>query len=120
VNMITRAIVQSAIVLMNRRMKAEREVRMFVPVCSSVAGMLCIISKDEARRKENAASAVTFMLVLARGPRTPNETKSRHAVKRGGSFAVAEIVDLGCKNQLLVGDGSRRGLVQLNLRTHFL
>src|SRR6266498_5096795 len=37
--MISSAIVQSAIVLMNRRMKAERDVRMFVPVCSSVTGM---------------------------------------------------------------------------------
>jgi hypothetical protein len=44
--MISSAIVQSAIVLMNRRMKAERDIRMFVPVCSSVAGMLCIISKE--------------------------------------------------------------------------
>jgi hypothetical protein len=38
--MISRAIVQSAIVLMNRRMNAERGVITFVPVCSSVAGML--------------------------------------------------------------------------------
>jgi hypothetical protein len=37
--MISRAIVQSAIVLMNRRIKAEREVITFVPVCSRVAGM---------------------------------------------------------------------------------
>src|SRR5215813_1410662 len=37
--MISRAIVQSAIVLMNRRMKAERGEITFVPVCSSVAGM---------------------------------------------------------------------------------
>jgi len=46
VNMITRAIVQSAIVLMNRRMKTERDVVTLVPVCSSVAGMHCIISKE--------------------------------------------------------------------------
>jgi hypothetical protein len=37
--MIRRAIVQSAIVLMNRRMKAERDVITFAPVCSSVTGM---------------------------------------------------------------------------------
>jgi hypothetical protein len=38
--MISRAIVQSAMVLMNRRMKAERGVTMFAPVRVSVAGML--------------------------------------------------------------------------------
>jgi hypothetical protein len=37
--MISRAIVQSAIVLMNRRMKVERGVITFVPVCSSVEDM---------------------------------------------------------------------------------
>jgi len=37
--MISSATVQSAIVLTNRRMKAERTVKAFVPVCSSVAGM---------------------------------------------------------------------------------
>jgi hypothetical protein len=53
--MISRAIVQSAIVLMNRRMKAERDERMFVPICSSVAGMRCIISKERIRRKRRQA-----------------------------------------------------------------
>src|SRR4029077_18358106 len=53
--MISRAIVQSAIVLMNRRMKTEREVRTFVPVCSSVVGMHCIISKEGALRKPERA-----------------------------------------------------------------
>src|SRR5437867_10446120 len=37
--MISSATVQSAIVLMNRRMKAERGVITFVPVCSSVEDM---------------------------------------------------------------------------------
>ena len=37
--MISSAIVQSAIVLMNRRMKTDRRVIRFVSVCSSVAGM---------------------------------------------------------------------------------
>src|SRR5580704_7975029 len=37
--MISRAIVQSAIVLMNRRMKVERGVITFDPVCSSVEDM---------------------------------------------------------------------------------
>src|SRR6266516_8111056 len=37
--MISSATVQSAIVLTNRRMKTERDVITFVPVCSSVAGM---------------------------------------------------------------------------------
>src|SRR5213080_48638 len=37
--MISRAIVQSAIVLMNRRMKVERGVIMFDSVCSSVEDM---------------------------------------------------------------------------------
>jgi len=37
--MISSATVQSAIVLTNRRMKTERGVITFVPVCSSVAGM---------------------------------------------------------------------------------
>src|SRR2546421_739526 len=54
--MISRAIVQSAIVLINRRMKAERDVTMFVPVCSSVAGMHCIISKERIRRKRRSAT----------------------------------------------------------------
>jgi hypothetical protein len=39
VNMISRAIVQSAIVLMNRRMNTERDVITFGPVCSRVTGM---------------------------------------------------------------------------------
>ncbi len=38
--MISRATVQSATVLMNRRMNAERGVSRFGPVCSNVAGML--------------------------------------------------------------------------------
>jgi len=38
-------------VLMNRSMKADREVRMFDPVCSSVEGMPCIISKERIGRK---------------------------------------------------------------------
>ena len=56
-NMISRAIVQSAIVLMNRRMKAERRPAAvgFVPVCSSVAGMRCIISKEGVRCKRERA-----------------------------------------------------------------
>jgi hypothetical protein len=37
--MISSAIVQSVIVLANRRMNAERDVMMLVPVCSSVEGM---------------------------------------------------------------------------------
>jgi hypothetical protein len=37
--MISSAIVQSAIVLMNRKMKAERDVMMFIPVCSRMMGM---------------------------------------------------------------------------------
>ena len=37
--MISSAIVQSAIVLMNRRMKTERDVITFVPVCSASLGM---------------------------------------------------------------------------------
>jgi hypothetical protein len=55
--MISRAIVQSAIVLMNRRMKAERRPAAvgFVPVCSSVAGMPCIMSKEGALRKRERA-----------------------------------------------------------------
>src|SRR5258708_39115505 len=55
--MISRAIVQSAIVLMNRRMKTERRPAAvgFVPVCSSVAGMPCIISKEGALRKRERA-----------------------------------------------------------------
>src|SRR5258705_13985960 len=55
--MISRAIVQSAIVLMNRRMKAERRPAAvgFVPVCSSVAGMPCIISKEGVLRKRERA-----------------------------------------------------------------
>src|SRR5882724_1189953 len=56
VNMITSATVQSAIVLMNRRMKAERGVIMFVPVCSRVAGMPCIISEERIRRKRRRAA----------------------------------------------------------------
>src|SRR5882724_4461644 len=55
--MISRAIVQSAIVLMNRRIKAERDVTMFVPVCSSAAGMHCIISKEGARCKRERVYA---------------------------------------------------------------
>ena len=38
--MISRATVHSTIVLMNRRMNAERGVSSFGPVCSNVAGML--------------------------------------------------------------------------------
>lgn len=37
--MISSAIVQSAIVLANRKMKAERDVMTFVSVCSKVTGM---------------------------------------------------------------------------------
>ena len=37
--MISSATVQSAIVLTNRKMKAERGVITFVPVCSKVTGM---------------------------------------------------------------------------------
>ena len=42
---------------MNRRMKAERRPAAvgFVPVCSSVAGMPCIISKEGALRKRERA-----------------------------------------------------------------
>jgi hypothetical protein len=43
------------VVLMNLRMKAERGVITFVPVCSSVAGMRCIISKEGALRKRERA-----------------------------------------------------------------
>jgi hypothetical protein len=49
-------------------MKAERDVRMFVPVCSSAAGMPCIISKDEARRKRGAFASRRIL--------TPNLHKS--------------------------------------------
>jgi hypothetical protein len=35
-------------------------------------------------------------------------------------FAAAEIVDLGCKNQLLVGDGFRCRLAHFKLCAHFL
>jgi hypothetical protein len=44
-------------VLMNRRIKAERDVTMFVPVCSSAAGMHCIISKEGARCKRERVYA---------------------------------------------------------------
>jgi hypothetical protein len=37
--MISSATVQSATVLANRKMKAERDVMTFVPVCSKVMGM---------------------------------------------------------------------------------
>ena len=55
--MISRAIVQSAIVLMNRRMKAERRPAAvgFAPVCSRIAGMPSIISKEGALRKRERA-----------------------------------------------------------------
>ena len=43
------------VVLMNLRMKAERGVITFVPVCSSVAGMRCIISKEGVLRKPERA-----------------------------------------------------------------
>jgi hypothetical protein len=69
--MISRAIVQSAIVLMNRRMNAERDVRMFVPVCSSVAGMHSIISKERIWRKRYVAPKGTT-------PRTAAEFYRRH------------------------------------------
>src|SRR5207244_4982760 len=49
--MISSATVQSATVLMNRRMNAERDVMTFVPVCSRVTGMHCIIPKEGLRRK---------------------------------------------------------------------
>jgi hypothetical protein len=71
--MISRAIVQSAIVLMNRRMKAERRPAAvgFVPVCSSVAGMPCIISKEGALRKrerfEESADAPSARRAAVRG-----------------------------------------------------
>jgi hypothetical protein len=48
--MISSATDQSTIVLTNRRMKAERDVMTF-SVCSSVAGMDCIISNERIRRK---------------------------------------------------------------------
>ena len=52
--MINRATVQSTIVLMNRRMNTERGVSSFGPVCSNVAGMSCIISKEGALCKKGA------------------------------------------------------------------
>src|SRR5438034_11594859 len=46
--MISKATVQRATVLMNRRMNTERGVSTFGPVCSNVAGISCIISKERA------------------------------------------------------------------------
>src|SRR4029453_12617049 len=52
--MISKAVVHKATVLMNRRMNTERRVTTFGPVCSSVAGMSCIISEEGALRKRGA------------------------------------------------------------------
>jgi len=80
--MISSAIVQSAIVLRNRRIKAERDVMTFVPVCSSVAGMH--LHHLEGRRAAQAGSA-------------PFEERPRSAYARGGGtrrprHAVADVV----------------------------
>src|SRR5438094_10547788 len=93
--MISRAIVQSAIVLMNRRMKAERELRMFVPVCSSVAGMPCIISEEGALRKHERALRSARM----QRPRTTGETVySDHA-------GVSRSAEVARRPYYGVGDG---------------
>jgi hypothetical protein len=54
--MISKATLHKATVLMNRRMNTERRVTTFGPVCSSVAGMSCIISEEGALRKRGAHS----------------------------------------------------------------
>jgi hypothetical protein len=54
--MISSAIVQSAIVLANRKMKAERDVMTFVPLCSKVTGMR--LHHLEGRRAAQERSAV--------------------------------------------------------------
>jgi hypothetical protein len=50
--MISKATDHNATVLMNRRMNTARRVTTFGPVCSSVAGMSCIISEEGALRKK--------------------------------------------------------------------
>ena len=71
--MISNAVVHKATVLMNRRMNTERRVTTFGPVCSSVAGMSCIISEEGALRKKGehlcrdecaASSPVVLWLTL--------------------------------------------------------
>src|SRR5437868_13390232 len=52
--MISKATLQRATVLINRRMNAERGVTTFGPVCSNVAGISCIISKERVLCKRVA------------------------------------------------------------------
>ena len=56
-NMISRAIVQSAIVLMNRRMKVERGVITFPSrFAPALKTCTCIISEERIRRKRRRAA----------------------------------------------------------------
>ena len=52
--MISKATDHKATVLLDRRMNTERRVTTFGPVCSSIAGMSCIISEEGALRKRGA------------------------------------------------------------------
>jgi hypothetical protein len=54
--MMSSAIVQSATVLVNRRMNVERDVVTFVPVCSKVIGMR--VHHLEGRRAAQERSAM--------------------------------------------------------------
>jgi hypothetical protein len=64
--MISKATDHKATVLMNRRMNTERRVTTFGPVCSSVAGMSCIISEEGALRKRGAYPCCDECATLSR------------------------------------------------------
>ena len=83
---------QSAIVLINRRIKAEREVITFVPVCSRVAGMHCIIPKDRRAIKRERVYIST---------REPSERKTYAPMLPKRSAQEQRSVDCYCG----AGDG---------------
>src|SRR5512132_3725972 len=64
--MISKATDHKATVLMNRRMNTERRVATFGPVCSSVAGMSCIIPKEGTVCKRGAHSDSDECATLSR------------------------------------------------------
>ena len=111
--MISSATVQSAIVLTNRRMKTERDVITFVPVCSSVTGMH--LHHLEGRR---AAQEWSVRFEETADPPTPQAVERVYPLHAVADVVVAASLCLPRRSQAEAGRGVWLALVLLAARRH--
>src|SRR5436309_13756399 len=100
--MISSATVQSAIVLTNRRIKTERDVITFEPVCSSVTGMH--LHHLEGRR---AAQEWSARFEETADPPTPQAVEQVYPLHAVADVVVAASLCLPRRSQAEAGRGVR-------------